>query len=227
MVKTLNEISTKIESKDPFTIVSEMGTPYTPVLFPGHLYSLGISSPLSVNSSMLPLNEFEYNKNPLDKNYYTNKPYYDNMPIGIALRIGNDNYSSILNLKVLSPSYRNMVLESYFQMMGVKNKLITKYYDEFLLKESKEFKDRLKESTYINPFMSVTKDFMNSVVGSNIGFTVNIYEINTIKNVRLLDWNTLPYLYKMGITDNGMVFNKSIGGLSAIQSIFESKFTPV
>jgi hypothetical protein len=227
MIKTLQEICIKTPTRDPFKIVEELGVPYSPILFPGHFYSLSISLPIVVNPDMLPINEHEYKQNTLDKAYFTNKPYYDTMPIGMALRISNDNYVSILNLKVLPPTYRNMILESYYQMMGIGNELITKYYNDTLTESDLSFIERLKVSTYINPFMSVTQDFINSIVGSNIGFAVNIYEINTIKNVRLLDWNALPYLYKMNISNKGMVFNGSVGGLSSIQSIFESKFTPV
>ena len=72
--------------------------------------------------------------------------------------------------------------------------------------------------------MAIDKSFMQRVVGSDISFAVKNYSINSIKNVKLLDWNALTSVYNMNITDSGITTNNQIGGLQEIQDMFESKF---
>ena len=112
MAKLLREISLKYQVKDPFTIVEEHGIPMTPSLLPGHIYSLGIDPGFQISPDLIPFDEQEYKDNIGEKLNITKKPYYDIMPLGIALNLNNENYQSILNLKLMEPKYRRLVLDS-------------------------------------------------------------------------------------------------------------------
>jgi len=227
MIRTLKDISSKVPVKNPFAIVEEMGIPIFPTLLPGHMYYLKIEPDFQVTPDAIPMNLHEFKNNKDNKHYVTSKPYYDITPIGIALKLENEQYQSILNLKLISPLYRRMILESYYQMLENRNGLIGKWFNEDLTEAIKPIQERIRESQYINPFMAIDKSFMQRVVGSDISFAVKNYSINSIKNVKLLDWNALTSVYNMNITDSGITTNNQIGGLQEIQDMFESKFYPI
>ena len=225
MAKLLKEISSKYKVEDPFKIVESHGTAMPPTLLPGHIYSLGIDPGFPVSPDLIPYDEREYKENiEEDKLNITKKPYYDIMPLGIALNINNENYQSILNLKLMEPKYRRLILDSYYALMNIKNNFISPYVSEDLTTVEVPLKDRLRNQQYLQPFLAVSESFMNKIVNANVNFAIKNYEINSIKKVRLLDWNTLPSLYNMGITSSGITFNQNIGGLEGIFERFESKF---
>lgn len=224
MKKSLKEISLGVETRDPFAIVESMGQPFTPTLIPGHLYALNIDPGFQVSPEYIPFNEQEYKENIGKKVNITKKPYYDTMPIGIALNINSESYQSILNLKLISPSYRRLILESYYNLMEINNDFIGPYVKDDLSEVVEPIMERIKNQSYLQPFFAVSQSFMKNVMRADVSFAVKNYEINSIKNVRLLDWNTLPSLYNMNISDRGMTFNSSIGGLNQIFEMFESKF---
>ena len=107
--------------------------------------------------------------------------------------------------------------------MGVKNKLITKFYNESLTESEKTFKERVRATPQ---FVAINKSNLVDMLRLNeegIRFAINKYTRRRITDARLLDWNALPYLFNMDISNRGMVFNEQVGGLSAIQDIFVSK----
>jgi len=222
MKKFLKDISSKVE--DPFVIVESMGKPMTPTLIPGHLYALGIDPGFQVTPDLIPLNIQEYKENIGKKINITKKPYYDTMPIGIALRTNNENYQSILNFKLMAPQYRRLILDSIYNLMEIQNEFISPYVKEDLSKVEVPIEKRITNQSYLEPFFAMTESFVKRVVGADVGFAVKNYEINSIKKVRFLDWNSLPKVYNMSISDVGMVFNPQVGGLTAMFSMFESKF---
>lgn len=225
MKKFLKDISVSAKVQDPFAIVETKGMAVSPnEIFPGHLYYLGIDPGFQVTPDVIPLNLQEYQENKGKKINVTKKPYYDTMPIGIALNLNNESYKSILNLKLIPPSYRRLILDSYYNIMEINNEFIGKYIKEDLNKIEVPIGERVRNSSYLQPFLAVTESFMKQVVRADIGFAIKNYEINSIKNVRLLDWNSLPDVYNMTITDRGMVFNPQVGGIQEIFSMFESKF---
>lgn len=227
MIRTLKDISSKTPVKNPFSIVDEMGIPMIPNLLPGHLYFLKIQPEFQITPDNIPINLHEFKTNKDNKHYITSKPYYDTSPIGIALKLENEHYQSILNLKLISPLYRRMILESYYQIIQNKNNLLGKWFDKDLTEANTPITKRIQESQYINPFMAIDKSFIQRTVGSNISFAVKNYSINSIKNVKLLDWNALSSIYNMNITDKGITTSNQIGGLQEIQDMFESKFYPI
>jgi hypothetical protein len=224
MKKFLGEISSKVSIEDPFKIVESMGLPMIPTLIPGHLYALGIDPGFQVTSDLIPLNLQEYKENIGKKINITKRPYYDTMPIGIALRTNNENYQSILNFKLMSPQYRKFILESIYNLMEIQNSFISPYVKEDLSKVEVPIETRLKNQSYLEPFFAVSESFVKKVVGADISFAVKNYEINSIKKVRFLDWDTLPKIYNMSISDVGIVFNPQVGGLTSMFDMFESKF---
>lgn len=225
MKKFLKDISVSAKVQDPFAIVETKGMAVSPnEIFPGHIYYLGIDPGFQVTPDVIPLNLQEYQENKGKKINVTKKPYYDTMPIGIALNLNNESYKSILNLKLIPPSYRRLILDSYYNVMEINNEFIGKYIKEDLNKIEVSIKERVRNSQYLQPFLAVTESFMKQVVRADVGFAIKNYEINSIKNVRLLDWDALPDVYNMTISDRGMVFNPQVGGIQEIFSIFESKF---
>ncbi len=197
------------------------------VLYPGYFYFLGsITESEQVLPYTLPVNESEYDKwknDPIkeSKSYFHRKPYYDSMPIGMVVkREDNSPDVSILNLKVIPRNHRQAILSKYFYFMGVQNKLITKFYSENLTESEKTFLDRVAATPQ---FLAVTKSNLETMIGCNIGFAIDKYNRSSIADARLLDWNALPYLFNMDISNRGMVFNEQIGGLSSIQNIFVDK----
>ena len=211
-------------SHDPYAIVESMGQPLTPTLIPGHLYALGIDPGFQISPEYIPYNEQEYRDDVGKKINITKKPYYDTMPIGIALKLNNESYESILNLKLVPPTYRRLILESYYNLMGLKNNFIDPYVKDDLTEIVKPISERIRDQQYLEPYLAVDKGFMRNCVGSDIGFAVKNYEINSIKNVKFLDWNSLPKIYNMAISDRGITFNPRVGGLGQIFEMFESKF---
>jgi len=229
MVNKLQEISLKVPVKNPFYIVEELGIPMPPMLIPGHLYYLNIEPDEQVIPDKLPINSHEFRENRDEKHYMTSKPYYDIAPIGIALRFegDSDQYQSILNLKVMSPQFRRLILASYYSILE-RNELISKWFNKDLTQAKSPIDKRLRESQYINPFNTVTKDFMQKILNNrNISFAVKSYKMDTIKEAKLLDWNALPSIYNMNNTDSGIIINNQIGGIQEIQDTFESKFYPI
>jgi len=225
MKKFLKDISVSAKVQDPFAIVETKGMAVSPnEIFPGHLYYLGIDPGFQITPDVIPLNLQEYQENKGKKINITKKPYYDTMPIGIALNLNNENYKSILNLKLIPPNYKRLILDSYYNIMEIKNEFIGKYIKEDLSKIEVPIGERIRNTSYLQPFLAVTESFMKQVVRADVGFAIKNYEINSIKNVRLLDWNALPDVYNMAITDRGMTFNSQIGGVQEVFSMFESKF---
>jgi hypothetical protein len=224
MAKFLKEISLKYPIEDPFKIIENNGVAMSPSLLPGHIYALGIDPGFQVSPDVIPYDKQEYEENIGESLNITKKPYYDTMPIGIALNLNNENYQSILNLKLMDPKYRRLILESYYALMNVKNNFISPYVSNDLKTIEVTIDKRMRNQQYMQPFFAVTESFMNNIVKANVNFAIKNYRINNIKKVRLLDWNTLPSIYNMGITSNGMVFNQRIGGLEGIFERFESKF---
>lgn len=224
MGKFLKDISIGFKVEDPYSIVESMGQPLIPTLIPGHLYALGIDPGFQISPEYIPYNEKEYKEDEGKKINITKKPYYDTMPIGIALRLYNESYQSILNLKLVPPAYRRLILESYYNLMGLKNNFIDPYVKNDLTEIVKPLSERIKDQQYLEPYLAVDKSFMKKCVGSDISFAVKNYKINSIKNVKILDWNSLPNIYNMAISDKGITFNPKIGGLNQIFEMFESKF---
>jgi len=224
MKKFLKDISAGTEVRDPFAIVESMGKPMQPILIPGHIYALGIDPGFQVTPDLIPLNLQEYKENIGKKINITKKPYYDSMPIGMALNLNNENYTSILNFKLIPPQYRRLILESFYNLMELNNEFISPYVKNDLSVVKVSIEERMRNQSYLEPFLAVTESFIKKVVGANVSFAIKNYQINNVKKVRFLDWNALPAIYNMSTTDVGMVFNPQVGGLSAMYSMFESKF---
>ena len=224
MKKFLKDISSKVSVEDPFKIVESMGKPMIPTLIPGHIYALGIDPGFQVTPDLIPINLEEYRENIGKKLNVTKKPYYDTMPIGMALNINKENYQSILNFKLMPPQYRRLILESIYNLLEIQNDFIGPYVEKDLTIVKTPIEERMRNQSYLEPFMSISESFIKRVVGADVSFAVKNYEINSIKKVRFLDWNALPNIYNMSITDVGMVFNPQVGGLNAMFGMFESKF---
>jgi hypothetical protein len=224
MKKLLRDISIKAPVNNPFKIIEEYGKPMPPSLIPGHLYALGIDTGSQVSPDTIPYDKQDYVDNKDDKFFVTKKPYYDSMPFGIALNINNENYQSILNLKLMSPVYRRLILDSYYAIMNVKNNFISPYVSEDLKTIDTPIGKRIRDQSYMQPFFAVNESFISKIVNANVNFAIKNYEINSIKKVRLLDWNALPDIYNMGVASDGIIFNQRIGGIEGIFERFESKF---
>lgn len=220
MAELLKDMIDDIESKNPYVIVEEMGTGYVPTLLPGHLFAFSVNLPYVVNESSLPLNRFQYQEEKDDGLFLSEEPYFDEMPIGLCLKTRNPNSVKILNFSVIPPGYRYKILETYYQRM---KPAIHVGYEEDLSTEKMTMLERLKENNYIAPFMAVDTRFIQQITGINLKFAINKYRINTLHEVKLLDWNTLPSMVKMNVSEKGMTFNPGAGGLEGMFNTFISR----
>lgn len=220
MSEKLKDIMEGVESKDPFIVINEMGIGFKPTLIPGHFFAISVNLPFEVNENVLPLNKYTYEAEKDDRFFISKEPYFDEMPIGLALRIDNPDYVMMLNLKVIPPVYRYKILEVYYQ--AFKNAIHVGYKED-LSEETMTVLERLKENNYIAPFLSVTKSMMESLTGINLDFAINRYRTVTLQNVKLLDWNSLPDLAMMGVSERGMTFNSGAGGLEGMFNTFVSR----
>lgn len=222
MSTLLKDMIQDVEIKDPYAIVAERGTGFSPMLLPGHLFALNINMPFAITENMLPLNKHEHNKEKDDKFFINEEPYYDTMPIGLCLKTHNQHKVKILNLSVIPPLYRYKILETYYQVM---KSAINSGYEEDLSKEKLPMLDRLKESNYIGPFMGVNTRFIQQITGINLRFAINKYNVDTLKSVKLLDWDSLPEITKMNVSEGGIVFHPGAGRLEGMFNIFESRLS--
>lgn len=220
MSESLKNMIVDVPSRNPYVIVEERGKGFVPTLLPGHMFSLNIDLPFVVNEGNLPLNRYEYQNQKDDRFFLAKEPYYDEEPIGLNLRLESNEYVSILNFKVIPPNYRYFILEKYYQLAKT---AIRVGYEEDLSKEKMELRDRIRENNYMVPFLGVTKTLMENVTGIDLSFAINKYNISTIRNAKLLDWDSLPDIAKMNVSERGLTFNPGAGRLEGMFNTFESR----
>lgn len=184
------------------------------ILIPGHFYSFLQLDP--VGPDQVPTwDEYEIMRNPstrdLDKlaKYKTTRPFYDNLPIFLAL--SDDGWG--LNVKIMAQPLRKMFIRTYLRTMS---DALERCYDRGTLAD---FNERLRNKT-VSPFLRVNSGFIKTISGiPDIKFNllVNKYNREKMRNLTLIDWNDVPKLHLANYSTD-----KTISARSSF-SLFEIK----
>jgi hypothetical protein len=147
----------------------------------------------------------------LDKSakYKTTRPFYDNLPIFLAL--SDDGWG--LNVKIMAQPLRKLFIKTYLIIMDT---ALERCYDQGTLTD---FNERLRNKT-VSPFLRVNSDFIKTISGiPDIKFNllVNKYNREKMRNLTLIDWNDVPKLHLANYSTD-----KTISARSSF-SLFEIK----
>lgn len=184
------------------------------ILIPGHFYTHMELEP--IGPDQVPTwDEYELLRYPSVKDaalaakYRVKKPYYDNRPIFLAL--SPDGLG--LNVKLMSQPLRKMFIRTYLNRMSVP--LVNCFEDGNLM----EFNKRIRERT-VAPFFMVDTTFVKTVLGMpdiKFNLLVNKYNREKMRNLTLIDWDTVPNLHLANYSTD-----KTISARSSF-SLFEIK----
>lgn len=161
-------------------------------LLPGHFYThLEIKPTLS--DSVPTYDEYEIMKNPsyrdlnLSLKYNIRKPYYDNLPIYLALSADG----LVFNIKILHPKLRKYFIRSYLSLF---HNQIGKCYNS--TGELLSLHDRIS-SEIINPFLTVNINTIKALlrpIDFKLGLAITKYNRENMGYLTLIDWNDVPKL---------------------------------
>jgi hypothetical protein len=159
--------------------------------------------------------EYELLKHPSVKDaalaakYRVKKPYYDNLPIFLAL--SPDGLG--LNVKLMSQPLRKRFIRTYLNRMSTP--LANCFEDGNLM----EFNKRIRERV-VAPFLNVDTTFIKTLLGMpdiKFNLLVNKYNREKMRNLTLIDWDTVPNLHLANYSTD-----KTISARSSF-SLFEIK----
>jgi hypothetical protein len=146
-------------------------------LIPGHFYSFNVVNALP--NDVVPNLSETMSQNDL-KQYSIKRPYYDNAPV--CLSLGGQDGEIILNLKMIPPKLRSVIIRRYLGAVRERLKLFYDDSDNLMPFESR-LADRL-----IGPFLTVNPAFMSKLTGINLSFALNKYQRENMANIALIDW---------------------------------------
>jgi hypothetical protein len=169
---------------------------------PGRFYSFKIASQVpNLNEQNVPfLND--------------GKPYLDLRPCGLALFHENWKETAlILNLKVIPTPVCAKLMEAYYAFSS-QNGMPS------LFKEG-ELIDLTERRLLDKKFYFVTTTILSQIIGvSNLNYSINKYNIDTIAEARLIDWDNFGMLVRPRVSQVGLFPNT----LSIVE-IFEQFIT--
>ena len=184
------------------------------ILIPGHFYTHMELEP--IGPDQVPTwDEYELLKYPSVKDaalaakYRVKKPYYDNLPIFLAL--SPDGLG--LNVKLMSQPLRKRFIRTYLNRMSAP--LANCFEDGNLM----EFNKRIRERV-VAPFLNVDTTFIKTLLGMpdiKFNLLVNKYNREKMRNLTLIDWDTVPNLHLANYSTD-----KTISARSSF-SLFEIK----
>jgi len=184
------------------------------ILIPGHFYTHMELEP--IGPDQVPTwDEYELLKYPSVKDaalaakYRVKKPYYDNLPIFLAL--SPDGLG--LNVKLMSQPLRKRFIRTYLNRMSTP--LANCFEDGNLM----EFNKRIRERV-VAPFLNVDTTFIKTLLGMpdiKFNLLVNKYNREKMRNLTLIDWDTVPNLHLANYSTD-----KTISARSSF-SLFEIK----
>lgn len=162
------------------------------ILIPGHFYTHTELEP--IGPDQVPTwDEYELLKYPSVKDatlvakYKVKKPYYDNRPIFLAL--SPDGLG--LNVKLMSQPLRKRFIRTYLNRMSTP---LTNCFEDGNLME---FNKRIRERA-VAPFFMVDTTFIKTLLGMpdiKFNLLVNKYNREKMRNLTLIDWDTVPNLH--------------------------------
>ncbi len=156
----------------------EEGQPFNRFrLIPGHFYSFNVVNALP--NDVVPNLSETFNPESL-KQYSVKRPYYDNYPV--CLSLGGADGEIVLNLKMIPPKLRSVIIRRYLGAVRERLKLFYGNDDKLI-----PFESRLNERT-IGPFLTVNPAFMSKLTGINLSFALNKYQRENMANIALIDW---------------------------------------
>ena len=189
-------------------------------MIPAYFYSLSIEIP-NINESWIPRSTQEYRENP--EGYITEKQYFDLNPCGLMLHHERwREFSILVNLKPIPPIYRAKLLAVYYTLA---RPLIEKlYYSERVdgneVEKLLPFKER---GTRHLPFYGISQDMLQAASGLNLNYSINKYNLEAVRNARILDWDKFGELPFAAIDSRAMMTAPNIGSIADIFDRFEQK----
>jgi len=156
----------------------EEGKPFNRFkLIPGHFYSFNVVNALP--NDVVPNLSETFSPKSLNQ-YQVKRPYYDNSPV--CLSLGGSDGEIILNLKMIPPKLRSVIIRRYLRTVQERLKLFYGNDGQLI-----PFENRLNEKT-IGPFLTVNPAFMSKLTGINLSFALNKYQRENMANISLIDW---------------------------------------
>jgi hypothetical protein len=180
-------------------------------LLPGHFYSFLNLTPIGPDQ-VPTIDEYEILRNPslrdqsLVSKYKIRLPYYDNQPIFLAL----DQYGLGLNIKIMSQFLRKRFIRTY--MLRMQPAL------DLCFKEGELLPIRQRPS--LNSFLSVNLGFIKQVSGLDdlkFNLLVNKYNREQMRNLTLIDWDTVPNLHLANYSTDRLISTRSSFSLFEIK----------
>lgn len=177
--------------------------PYTMAkLIPGHFYAFSVVN--RVPNDMVP--NLSETRSPAQlKTYNLKRPYYDNSPV--CLSLGNDGTGGeiVLNLKVIPPKMRSIIIRRY--LGAVKDRLPLFYQDSELM----PMRQRLAQDggKSIQPFLGVNVAFLSKLTGINLSFGLNKYQREQMAYLGLIDWEDVSKIEKIDYRNDPTVAVKT------------------
>lgn len=177
----------------------EEGVPFSRFrLIPGHFYSFNVINALpndvvpNLSESMSPVSL---------KQYPVKRPYYDNYPV--CLSLGGPDGEVVLNLKMIPPKLRSVIIRRY---LGAVQERLKLFYgnDDTLM----PFEQRLNERV-IGPFLTVNAAFMSKLTGINLSFALNKYQRENMANIALIDWEDVSKIEQIDYRTDPMISVKT------------------
>lgn len=184
-------------------------------ILPGHYYSLDIMIP-NFNRNWIPANEDAWKESP--ESYITNREYYDMSPVGPIFYHDNwKNVALILNLKVVHPKFRPMIMQSHLS-------LIEESLNKINWNDSESPIVDLYERRKMNlPLYRVTPSMIQDLTGLKLGWAVSGYNLNKITRAKVMDWNNIGELPYSNIDTRGLMTSPSLIDHSLLFDKFENK----
>lgn len=156
---------------------------------PGRFYSLKINSPFP-------------NLGPDEVDFLSEgKSYYDLNPVGLCLYYDGWIQTEtvlMLNLKVIPPQVASKLLEAYYRFSW-QNGLASLFDSEGTLLPSEE------RQLMNKPFYAINGTILSNLLGiRNLNFAINKYNIDSIADVRLIDFDKFGMLVRPRLSSTGL-----------------------
>ena len=220
-MKKFEDIITNRAERTFSQVFEEYGVPMNRgEIIPGHFYSFSIEIP-NLNESWIPRSTQEYRENP--EGYITEKQYFDLNPCGLMLHHERwREFAIMINIKSISPILRAKFLAAHYQ---VAKPIVQKMYFESTengktVEQLLPFKER---GTKNAPLYGISQDLLQTVTGLNLNYSINKYNLEAVRNARLLDWDRFGELPFAAIESRGMMMAPNIGTILDIFDRFEQK----
>lgn len=184
-------------------------------ILPGHYYYLEVPIP-NFNPNWIPASEDDWKENP--EAYITNREYYDMSPVGPVFYHDNwKNVALVLNLKVIPPKYRPIILQAHLTLIEKSLERIN-WFDKNI--PTIELKARRALNL---PLYRVTPKMLQDLTGLKLGWAISGYNLDKVSRAKIMDWDNIGEIPYANIEVKGLALSPSMIDHSRLFDKFENK----